>query len=72
MAVEVSSAPPLDVSAPEPLVEDKFSSTDGAHTFYDVMPDGKLIMLETAGARQGAYVNVVVNWFEELEARVPR
>ena len=29
-------------------------------------------MLEAEGAREGAYVNVVVNWFEELEARVPR
>ncbi len=36
------------------------------------MPDGKLVMLEAEGAREGAYVNVVVNWFEELEARVPR
>ena len=72
MAVEVSSAPPLDVSAPEPLVEDTFMNEAGAHTFYDVMPDGKLIMLEADGARQGTHVNVVVNWFQELEARVPR
>ena len=33
---------------------------------------GKLIMLEAEGARQGTYVNVVVNWFQELAARVPR
>ena len=29
-------------------------------------------MLQAEGAREGTYVNVVVNWFQELEARVPR
>ena len=72
MAVEVSSGPPFDVSAPEPLVEDTFLNAAGAHTYYDVMPDGNLIMLQAEGAREGTYVNVVVNWFQELEARVPR
>ena len=72
MAVEVSSGPPLDVSAPEPLVEDTFWNAPGAHTYYDVMPDGNLIILQAEGAREGTYVNVVVNWFQELEARVPR
>ena len=50
----------------------QFWNAAGGHTYYDVMPDGKLVMLEAEGAREGAYVNVVVNWFEELEARVPR
>jgi len=72
MAVDVSSHPVLDVSAPETLVQDTFLNTPGGHTYYDVMPDGKLIMLEADDARAEAHVNVVVNWFQELEARVPR
>ena len=72
MAVAVSFGPPFEVSAPKPLVEDTFWNAAGGHTYYAVMPDGKLVMLEAEGAREGAYVNVVVNWFEELEARVPR
>ncbi len=28
-------------------------------------------MLEGEGAREGTYMNVIVNWFEELERLVP-
>jgi hypothetical protein len=41
----------------------------GSHT-YDVSPDGeKFHMVEVGDAE--SQLHVVVNWFEELEARVP-
>jgi len=60
MAVEVSLGPTFDASAPDPLIADTFWGSGnvegGEHTYYDVMPDGKLIMLEGEGAREGTYV----------------
>ena len=42
---------------------------------YDLMPDGKrllVVLLEGAGdARQTRQINVVLNWFDELKAKVP-
>jgi serine/threonine-protein kinase len=43
---------------------------------YDVTPDGqRFLMIKTAGDAGGtgvSSINVVVNWFEELKAKVPR
>ena len=72
MAVDVRLGPDIEISAPVSLIADNFVSLPGGrHTIYDVMPDGRLIFLDYRDAR-GADVNVVVNWVEELEARVPR
>jgi hypothetical protein len=35
------------------------------------MSDGRLVVLEDADAPERFYVNVVTNWFEELERLVP-
>ena len=72
MAVEVKLGPPFDVSAPETIIADTFSGNPGgAHTFYDVMSDGKLVMLDDGGVQERFYVNVVVNWAEELKRLAP-
>ena len=72
MAVEVRLGPPFDVSAPERIAEDIFAGNPGgAHTYYDAMPDGKLVMLDDGGAEDRLYVNVVVNWAEELKRLAP-
>jgi serine/threonine-protein kinase len=43
---------------------------------YDVMPDGRLLWVVNAGAASASapdsqQIRVVINWFEELERRVP-
>ena len=42
---------------------------------YDVMPDGRILGIVSAGQTQSAeftsQIQVVLNWFEELKARVP-
>ena len=50
-----------------------FSQTfvsDGAHTFYDVSPDGKSFIFLKNSARQ-AQVVVVLNWSDELREKTP-
>jgi hypothetical protein len=41
---------------------------------FDIMPDGKLVAIISAGADRGVsddtQINVVMNWFEELKARM--
>ena len=42
---------------------------------YDVMPDGRILGVVAAGETQSAgptwQIQVVLDWFEELKARVP-
>jgi len=72
MAIEVKLGPPFDVSAPQPIAEDIFvGNPGGQHTAYDAMPDGKLVFLDDGGAEDRLYINVVVNWAEELKRLFP-
>ena len=42
---------------------------------FDVMPDGRLLAVISSGADRSVsddmQINVVMNWFEELKARIP-
>jgi serine/threonine-protein kinase len=41
---------------------------------YDILPDGRFITVDVtnlAGELQSAQINVVLNWFDELKAKVP-
>ena len=72
MAVDVRLVVPIELSAPAAIVEDTFHGGPGdSHTYFDVMPDGTLVMMEP-GADHRGYVNIVVNWVEELKQRIPR
>ena len=73
MVVEVETEPTLRVSPPQELWEEPYET--GGVRQYHVTPDGRFLMI-----RQGAVTDddtalpelvVVVNWFEELKARVP-
>lgn len=72
MAVNVTPGSSLAFSSPEPVFEDRFYMPWDTHTHYDALPDGRFIMLGGEGADATAHINVVVNWIEEVEARVPR
>jgi serine/threonine-protein kinase len=66
------ASPRLSVGKPRPLFPDQFESPQvGGHTGYDVFPDGRFLMLQSADARQDAGASryeyiFVFNWFEEL------
>jgi len=63
-----SGAPPT-IGAPTTLFPDRFENPQaGAHTGYDVFPDGRFLMIQSQavpGAREE--IVVVVNWVEEVK-----
>ncbi|MBI3400335.1 MAG: serine/threonine-protein kinase [Acidobacteria bacterium] len=75
-SVTVATQPTLTFSNPV-LVPRGFSvSATGAPRNYDVAPDGRIVgVLDSGLTQSGALVTpqiqVVLNWFEELKARVP-
>ena len=46
---------------------------EGGSRYYDITPDGQALLVVVRANEDAAYaqLNVVLNWFEELEARVP-
>jgi serine/threonine-protein kinase len=85
VSVRLSTTPSLAVASRTPLftVPEGFIGRGGSGSFitgtYDVAPDGRFLMIRpAAGANQPAEageeptVVVVLNWFEELRARVAR
>ena len=73
MAVTVETEPRFSASMPKMVFQGAFLSNvlpgSGSRT-YDVSADGqRFLMLETDEVR--AELHVVLNWLEELEARVP-
>ena len=64
-------APP-SIGAMTSLFKDHFESPQaGAHTGYDVFPDGRFLMIQSqalAGAREE--IVVVVNWIEEIKKQL--
>jgi eukaryotic-like serine/threonine-protein kinase len=63
----------LSVSKARSLFADRFESPQaGAHTGYDIFPDGRFLMIQSQ-ARPGAGEEIVVvfNWIEELKREVP-
>jgi serine/threonine-protein kinase len=66
-AVPIQVSPNLSVGQREPLFDDRFAKLLN-RTNYDVMPDGRFVMLK--GGDDPTNVVVVLNWFEELKERV--
>jgi hypothetical protein len=70
MSVSVSRGPELTLSQPRVLFEGRYTYGQNLTTAnYDVDPTGQrfLMVKDEAG---GGRVNLVLNWFEELKARV--
>lgn len=75
-AVDVRTEPTFTFGTPVALPIER-TVHPIAQRNYDVTPDGKrlLVVLSAAGADSGRrpaeQINVVLNWVEELKARVP-
>jgi hypothetical protein len=76
VAVKVSTQPTFTFTNPAP-VHRGFGIADPVNPRpYDTLPDGRFVGIGTVGQpRTGssgsAQIQVVLNWFEELKARVP-
>jgi hypothetical protein len=70
LVVEVSTGPDLALSPPRVLFEQRYSTGSGASiSHFDISPDGeRFVMVKDDAAGR---LNVVLNWIEELKARVP-
>ena len=79
VVVTFDPGPPASVGTPEVLFDYRlYRSFRTGGRPYDLHPDGQRFLMMTDGASRvdGAtglqpQINVVLNWFEELEARVP-
>ncbi len=74
MAVPVQTGSTFDRGSPQPLFAWEYRF-DGPSRRYDVSPDGQRFLVikadEAAGDFRAPQIHVVLNWFEELKARVP-
>jgi hypothetical protein len=68
MAVEVASGPPFRAGTAKKLFEGRYGRIG-----YDVMPDGRFVMLKPTSAEpaQPSEIHIVQNWLEDLRRRVP-
>jgi serine/threonine protein kinase len=69
----ISETPELRFETPRMLFEGGFAhdDTDPGLRFFDSASDGRLLMIEAAGATNKASIVVVKNWTQELDRLVP-
>ena len=74
MAATVRTAPSFTVT-PAVAVPRRFGeATPTTPRTFDIMPDGRFVVVGTPGQNQTGgvtQIHVVLNWFEDLKARVP-
>jgi eukaryotic-like serine/threonine-protein kinase len=73
MAVEVTTSPALSVSKPRLVFKKPYERSMALWPNFDASSDGRqLLMVKGSDAAPApGYINVVLNWSEELKARVP-
>jgi hypothetical protein len=71
LAVEIETEEGLRAGRPRVLFEKELESA-GNFRNYDVSPDGeRFIMVQTPDSTERGQLEIVFNWFEELERLVP-
>jgi Tol biopolymer transport system component len=75
-AVDVHTDSAFSFGKPSPFPIDGVVQQIGAPRNYDILPDGRFIVVLSASAtdstqRQPPQIDVVLNWLEELKQRVP-
>jgi Tol biopolymer transport system component len=73
LAVNVTTNPTLLVGTPRELFSGRYDTSVTNVTSYDVSPDGRrfLRVLPPETKQNATDIQVVINWTEELKARVP-
>jgi len=72
LAVTMTPGPTLVAGQARLLFSGRYQVSDTGVTGYDVAADGRFLMIESKGAQGTAsQINIVLNWFDELNAHVP-
>ena len=76
MAVNIETDPDFSAGTPRRLFEDRFRPSTGNVASYNPAPDGeRFVMIQDATSSdieaQADQINVIGNWFEELQEGVP-
>lgn len=74
MSVEITSTPSFKAGTPALLFTGKYATRPGvSETNYEISPDGQrfLMIKPTDQPDTAPQINVVLNWFTELQQRVP-
>jgi hypothetical protein len=74
MAMEITMQPGFSANKPKVLFAGHYQPTPLTFPSYDASHDGqRFLMLKPVEGGEGApaQINVVVNWFEELQRHVP-
>ncbi len=71
MVIPIQTSPTFNAGEPRLLFEGRFLPGDPGLPNYDVAPDGRFLMIESEGEPTVTKLNVVLNFFEELERLVP-
>jgi serine/threonine-protein kinase len=75
--VRITTQPTFSFGNPEAVPKVFQGGPPDSRTSYDITPDGRFVGLVSAGQTEHVLgslneMHVVLNWFEELKARVPR
>ena len=70
MAVEVTTQLSFSAGKPHVLFEGQYMSMRQTNAVYDVSPDGQRFLMGKESETQTNQINVVLNWFEELNRRL--
>jgi serine/threonine-protein kinase len=72
MAAPVDTEPAFHAGKPFLLFERNFADSADTIAAYDVTPDGeRFVMIQDVVESSPTQIHIVLNWFEELKARVP-
>ena len=72
MSVTVSASPSLSASAPVQVHDLRKLRSVGSST-YDVLPDGRLLIIQNGEEEDDiTQFNVVLGWFDEVRARMAK
>ncbi|MGH9316439.1 MAG: protein kinase domain-containing protein [Thermoanaerobaculia bacterium] len=72
MAAGVTTQPTFSAGSPRVLFEGDYVTTRRGEAAYDVSPDGQRFLMVRRDPRSApVQLNVVLNWFDDLQRRVP-
>jgi hypothetical protein len=72
MAADAAFQPTLIVGSPHMLFQGRFARSATGKSSFDVDKDGRFLMVPDSRSEQSiTQINVVLNWFEELQKLAP-
>ena len=72
--VSISADPAFGFTPPAAVTRRFGLAPPGAPRPFDILPDGRFIVVDAvnlAGNQRSSHIRVVLNWFEELKAKLP-